>query len=78
VYVIAIMSFFGWICVVICGGVGLFALPLDMINDFRNRPKARRTAEMNQTKKNLATAVNSLIKEGEEMKKVDDEHAANS
>jgi hypothetical protein len=37
------MSFFGWIFVVIFGGVGLFALPMDMINEFRHRPKARKT-----------------------------------
>jgi len=38
------MSFFGWFFVVIFGGVGLFALPLDMINYFRNRPKAKKTS----------------------------------
>lgn len=43
VYIIAIMSFFGWIFVVIFGGVGLFALPMDLINDFRHRPKPRKT-----------------------------------
>ncbi len=32
VYIIAIMSFFGWIFVVLFGGVGMFALPMDMIN----------------------------------------------
>lgn len=43
VYVIAIMSFFGWILVVIFAGVGLSALPIDMINEFRLRPKARKS-----------------------------------
>jgi hypothetical protein len=37
------MSFFGWILVVIFAGVGLFALPMDMINQFRLRPKARQS-----------------------------------
>lgn len=32
VYVIALMSWFGWILLVVFGGVGLFALPIDMIN----------------------------------------------
>ncbi len=32
VYIIAILSFFGWILLVIFGGVGIFALPIDMIN----------------------------------------------
>ena len=43
VYVVAIMSFFGWIFVVLFGGVGIFALPIDMINQFRHRPKARKS-----------------------------------
>ncbi len=33
---------------------------------------------MNDTKKRLATAVNNLLKEGNQMKKIDEEHAANS
>lgn len=78
VYVIAIMSFFGWICVVICGGVGLFGLPLDMINEFRNRPKARKSTEMAKTKTSLANAVDAMIKEGNDLKKIDEEHAKNS
>lgn len=43
VYIIAILSFFGWIFLVLFGGVGLFALPIDMINEFRHRPKPRKT-----------------------------------
>jgi len=43
VYVIAIMSFFGWFFVVLFGGVGLITLPIDMINHFRHRPKARKS-----------------------------------
>lgn len=50
VYIIALMSFFGWVFVVLFGGVGLFSLPLDMINEFRHRPKARKSQEMMRTK----------------------------
>jgi len=59
------MSFFGWILLVIFGGVGLFSLPIDMINEFRHRPKARKTAEMKRTKDNLVKAISGLVKEGE-------------
>ena len=45
VYIIAIMSFFGWVFLVLFGGVGLFALPIDMINEFRHRPKPRKSNE---------------------------------
>ncbi len=77
VYVIALMSFFGWIFVVLFGGVGLFALPIDMINEFRHRPKARKSAEMMHNKNNLVKAIDSLLKEGESLKKVDEENAKN-
>lgn len=58
------MSFFGWILVVIFAGVGLFALPIDMINQFRFRPRARKSKEMQKTKTNLAKAIGSLLKYG--------------
>lgn len=32
VYIMALLSFFGWIFLVLFGGVGMFALPIDMIN----------------------------------------------
>jgi LMBR1 domain-containing protein 1 len=35
----AFMSFFGYIFFVIFGGVGLTALPIDLINEFLERPK---------------------------------------
>lgn len=62
---IAILSFFGWIFVVLFGGVGMFALPIDMINAFRHRPKPRKSSSMKKTKDNLVNAINGLIKEGE-------------
>jgi LMBR1 domain-containing protein 1 len=62
------MSFFGWIFLVLFGGVGLFALPIDMINEFRRRPKARRSEDMKNTKRNLVNAISALIKNGEDLK----------
>ena len=38
-YAIAFMSFFGYIFFVVFGGVGLTALPMDLITTFTNRPK---------------------------------------
>jgi LMBR1 domain-containing protein 1 len=35
----AFMSFFGYIFLVVFGGVGIPALPIDLINEFINRPK---------------------------------------
>lgn len=39
VYFIALMSWVGWIFLVVFGGIGLAALPMDLINDFRTRPR---------------------------------------
>lgn len=44
VYAMAIMSFVGWILLIFFGGIGLYALPVDMIFDFINRPKLLTTA----------------------------------
>ena len=71
------MSFFGWILLVIFAGVGIFSLPIDMINEFRHRPKARHSSEMKRNKDNLVNAINSLLKEGEDLKKSDENNAKN-
>ena len=39
IFAMAFMAFIGWWLFVLFGGVGLSALPLDMINDFVNRPE---------------------------------------
>lgn len=39
IYVMAIMSFIGWIFFCTFGGCGLVALPIDLIVAFKNRPK---------------------------------------
>jgi len=38
IYIIGMLSFVGWIFFVLFGGVGLTALPLDLIIEFKNRP----------------------------------------
>lgn len=49
---------------VLFGGVGIFALPIDMINAFRHRPQPRKSSAMKRTKENLSNVINNLIKEG--------------
>ena len=38
-YITTVITFFGWILLVIFGGYGLSALPIDLIISFVNRPK---------------------------------------
>lgn len=46
IYIIALMSFISWFLFVLFGGIGLFALPLDLIYDFCTRPKKMSPAKM--------------------------------
>ena len=45
VYMIALVSFVGWIFFSVFGGVGLAALPMDLITAFTTRPKAMSAEE---------------------------------
>jgi LMBR1 domain-containing protein 1 len=47
------MSFISWFLFVIFGGIGLAALPLDMIYDFVTRPKKLTHLEMEYQKKRI-------------------------
>jgi LMBR1 domain-containing protein 1 len=46
----AIMSFAGWILLILFGGVGLYALPIDLINEYRRRPRPRKSNLMKATR----------------------------
>ena len=45
VYVVAMTSFIGWILFSLFGGIGLFALPVDLFLDYKYRPKPVSKAE---------------------------------
>ena len=68
VYIMAILSFFGWFMFVLFGSIGLAALPIDLIMDFINRPKIRKGTDVMQTKTLLKNTTSDLIKVGEELK----------
>ena len=52
IYCIAFMSFIGWFLLVVFGGVGLTALPFDLIREFTMRPVLM-TAKEAKEKKDL-------------------------
>ena len=47
IFTVALMSFVGWIFFVVYGGVGLAALPMDLINMWRTRPERLTYDELN-------------------------------
>ena len=52
---------------ILFGGIGLFALPLDLINEFRQRPKARKKDEMAKTRDQLVVVLKELVEEADEI-----------
>jgi len=72
IYIISFLTWIGWVLFVIFGGVGMTALPMDLINDWRTRPKTLRGKE-GQTRfirmrTNLRDRAKKLLDEGKELK----------
>lgn len=53
VFIIGFMSFISWILFCFFGGVGIPALPIDLITDFISRPKKRTMSEMIEIKEQI-------------------------
>lgn len=70
VYMIACMSFLGWFFFVIFAGVGLIAVPTDLINAYIEMPKEKiDVSEMERKKKSLKQRAKELKESGELLKK---------
>ena len=39
VYLVCLIAFVGWVLFIVFAGVGLLAIPLDLIFEFKNRPR---------------------------------------
>lgn len=64
VYMIALVSFVGWFLFAIFGGVGLAALPMDLITAFTTRPKPMPAEELAHEQLLLQARVADLIEVG--------------
>ena len=69
IYAISIMSFFGWILFVIFCGVGLTALPMDLILAYKYMPKKISAEEHEARRLTLKKDVDELLTSGNELKK---------
>lgn len=63
----AIFSFIGWVLLVFFGGMGLFAIPLDLINAYRNKPIKRSNKEIVEKKKELQDKIAELMLKGQDI-----------
>jgi len=63
-----LMAWLGWFFFAIFGGIGLAALPLDMVMGFVNRPRHMDAVEFAEVKMGLQQRVNELVEIGELIK----------
>jgi len=66
VYILAMLSFFGWFLMILFAGFGLFLVPMDLINDFRNRPIRIDVAEFAKKKNELKQKTSAALQVGRE------------
>lgn len=64
VYCMAMISFVGWFLFVLFGGIGLAALPLDLIADYSNRPQSINLEEYAKQKMLLNERAQKLLEIG--------------
>ncbi|KAJ3151238.1 hypothetical protein HDU89_002077 [Geranomyces variabilis] len=64
VYIVAIVSFVGWILFSIFGGVGLIQLPVDWVSQFLHRPKPIKANEYNAQKTEIGRSAQLLMEAG--------------
>jgi len=67
VFVMAFLAFWGWWFFALFAGVGLIALPLDLINAYRTRPTPMSTTQYFEEKRKLGERTAMLIKVGEKL-----------
>lgn len=68
-----IMSFIGWFFFAIFGGIGISAVPLDLVMSFVNRPKIMSPAEFADAQLSIRQKTNELVDIGELLKMERDE-----
>jgi len=67
IYIMAFMSFFGWFLLVLFGGIGLSALPIDMIRSYKYRPRYRDAKDLMAKHRELKDKTALLLAKGEEI-----------
>eukprot|EP00003_Mantamonas_plastica_P023177 TRINITY_DN410_c0_g1_i2.p1 TRINITY_DN410_c0_g1~~TRINITY_DN410_c0_g1_i2.p1 ORF type:complete len:484 (-),score=140.39 TRINITY_DN410_c0_g1_i2:44-1495(-) len=78
VYIISMMAFLGWFLFAVFGGIGLAALPMDMIRDFVGRPKSVELAEYSDMRNQLLKRTRKLIEIGNNFKEEEREKGKSS
>jgi len=73
IYLVAFISFIGWFFFTMFVGVGMIALPMDLINEFRTRPKPLKREEYEAKKQEIGSWAAEIISQGQALKEILDE-----
>jgi len=76
IYLVAFIAFIGWFIFTIFVGVGMIALPLDLINEYRTRPKPLTQKERVETKQKIGAMAEEIVLHGQELKERMDSHSS--
>uniref|UniRef100_A0A0G4I9K8 Uncharacterized protein n=1 Tax=Chromera velia CCMP2878 TaxID=1169474 RepID=A0A0G4I9K8_9ALVE len=68
IYLVGIVCFIGWFLFVLFGGIGLTAVPMDLILSFIDRPKPVDIATFGQRKRTLGETARKLQEAGADLK----------
>jgi len=74
IYLIGVMSFFSWFLFVIFGGIGLTALPMDLIHIFKTRPKKMSKEAYDSLKSSVVSRANQMKVLAESLKQIESEN----
>jgi LMBR1 domain-containing protein 1 len=67
VCIIALLAFCGWFLLTLFGGIGMTALPMDMLNAYRKRPRKMEPSDRAHMKLELQHRASTLISRGKEL-----------
>lgn len=67
VYIIAVLCWIGWWFFVIFGGIGLIAVPMDLILAYRDRPKAISNVTFQERRKVVGAVARTLLETAEKL-----------
>jgi len=68
-FLITILAVFGWILLVVFGGIGMIALPIDLVNSFRERPNPISEEVYKKRVVTIGERAEALMKQGLETQK---------
>jgi LMBR1 domain-containing protein 1 len=74
IYLIGLMSFISWFLFVLFGGIGLTALPMDLIYIFNTRPKHMTKEIYEALKSSVLLRANKMKALGENLKQMESEN----